>query len=164
MTGPTYDEVGATLGDLPGGYSHLRRSAVLGRGEAVFARAAEALLTWQLHRRAGLRVEADAPRAVLGATVRLGLRLGPLRLEAPCVVVRVVDEPAARGFAYGTLPGHPEQGEEAFLVRLAPDGEVRLDVVAFSRPARWWSRLGGPVTRRVQDRLTRRYLAALVER
>jgi uncharacterized protein (UPF0548 family) len=162
--GPTYAEVGATLGELPDGYHHLRRSAVLGRGEAVFARASEALLTWQAHRRAGLRVEADAPRAVLAATVRLGLGLGPLRLWAACRVVRVVDEPAARGFAYGALPGHPEQGEEAFVVRLAPDGEVRLDVVAFSRPARWWSRLGGLVTRWVQERVTRRYLAALVER
>ena len=34
------------------------------------------------------------------------VHLGPVR--APCRVVYVVDEPDRRGFAYGTLPGHPE--------------------------------------------------------
>jgi uncharacterized protein (UPF0548 family) len=36
--------------------------------------------------------------------------LGPIRV--PCRVVYVLDEPERRGFAYGTLPGHPESGEE----------------------------------------------------
>jgi uncharacterized protein (UPF0548 family) len=46
------------------------------------------------------------------------------------------------------------------VVRL--DGDIiRLDIVAFSRPARWYSRLGAPVSRLVQDRITLRYLAAL---
>lgn len=75
-------------------------------------------------------------------------------------MVLTVDEPAARGFAYGTLTGHPESGEESFVVRLDED-VVRLDIVAFSRPARWYSRLGSPVVRVIQDRITDRYLAVL---
>ena len=35
-----------------------------------------------------------------------------------------------------------------------------LRVRAFSRPARWYSRLGGPVTSWMQRRYTERYLAA----
>jgi uncharacterized protein (UPF0548 family) len=32
--------------------------------------------------------------------------------DVPCRVVYVVDEPRRAGFAYGTLPGHPEIGGE----------------------------------------------------
>ncbi|MDB5817528.1 MAG: hypothetical protein JWQ11_1168 [Rhizobacter sp.] len=97
----------------------------------------------------------------LGADVEVGLRLGPLSFKAPCRVVRMVDEPGARGFAYGTLPGHPECGEEAFVVRMGDDDLVRMEITAFSKPARWFSRLGSPVARRVQARITTRYLSAL---
>jgi uncharacterized protein (UPF0548 family) len=157
----TYDEVGATLGTLPSGYTHVRRSAVVGQGPEDFARATEALLTWQVPRRAGLEVTASALRAAVGETIEVVLRLGPVRFRAPCRVVLVIDEPTVQGFAYGTLPGHPEQGEELFQVRLTPDGEVHLDIVAFSRPARWFSLLGAPLARRVQARVTGRYLRAL---
>lgn len=157
----TYDEVGASVGALPPGYHHVRRTAVVGHGRDDFARAAEALLTWQLLRRAGLQVTASGPRAVVGAVVEVVLRIGPARFRAPCRVVLVVDEPTVQGFAYGTLPGHPEQGEELFQVRLEPDGDVHVDVVAFSRPALWYSRVGAPVTRLVQARVTDRYLRAL---
>lgn len=162
--GLTYPEVGATAGALPPGYDHVRRTAVLGRGTATFDRAADAVMAWDLHRRAGLRVDADSARATLGTTVRLGVGIGPLRVTAPCRVVRVVDEVTARGFAYGTLPGHPEQGEESFIVRRDAAGTVTLEILAFSRPAQWWSRLGAPVTRLAQQHLTTRYLDALVER
>lgn len=68
--------------------------------------------------------------------------------------------PDRAGFAYGTLPGHPESGEEAFVVSRAPDG-VRFTITAFSRPATWLARLGGPVTLLGQEYFTRRYLRAL---
>jgi uncharacterized protein DUF1990 len=37
---------------------------------------------------------------------------------------------------------------------------VALDVIAFSRPANALSRLAGPLARRVQDRITDRYVTA----
>jgi uncharacterized protein (UPF0548 family) len=109
-------------------------------------------------RGAGLRVEATTERAEVGSEVIV--RLGPVR--APCRVVYVVDEPDRRGFAYGTLPGHAESGEELFLVRYDPatDG-VYADVTAFSRHATWWSRLGSPLTSVIQRIVTERYLRAL---
>jgi uncharacterized protein (UPF0548 family) len=157
----TYPEVGATAGDLPAGYRHLRRSASLGSGLGVFRTASAELLGWEMHRRAGLTVLAEAPTARLGSDVRLGNPLGPIRIWASCRVVRLVDEPTFRGFAYGTLQGHPECGEESFLVRIAAHGAVTIDIVSFSRPACWWSRAGAPAMRVGQQRITRRYLAAL---
>ncbi|HEV8560641.1 MAG TPA: DUF1990 family protein [Actinophytocola sp.] len=45
-------------------------------------------------------------------------------MPAPGRVVHVVEEEHRRGFAYGTLPGHPECGEEAFLLERHADGTV----------------------------------------
>jgi len=75
-------------------------------------------------------------------------------------VVYVVDEPARAGFAYGTLPAHPEEGEEAFLVHRY-DGRVRFEVVAFSKPRHPLARLGAPVTRFLQLRTNNHYLDAM---
>ena len=53
----TYSEVGSTrTGTRPDGYSHLQRSAVVGSGTERFERAAQAVLGWDMHRRAGLSV------------------------------------------------------------------------------------------------------------
>lgn len=157
----SYPEVGATAdGAMPPGYAHLQRAAVLGAGQECFERAAEALLSWGVHRGAGLRVS-GAPQATAGADVNVEVRLGPLRVNAPCRVVYVVDEARERGFAYGTLDGHPESGEERFTVRWQDDDEVVLVITAFSRPATWWARAAAPATKAVQYRVTRRYLRAL---
>ena len=76
-------------------------------------------------------------------------------------MVWVVDEPDRRGFGYGTLPGHPESGEESFVVSLRPDGDVVYELRAFSRPATPLSRLGGPASRRVQTFALDRYVSAI---
>jgi uncharacterized protein (UPF0548 family) len=159
-SGLTYAEVGATAGELPPGYHHLRRSEVVGTGRAAFASVAEALLSWEIQRLAGLRVDASSDRVDVGVEVRLGVGIGPLRVVAPCRVIEVVAQERCRGFAYGTLPGHPEMGEERFLVRLDDAGRVHAEIVAFSRPARWFSRLGAPAARGAQELITRRYLRA----
>ena len=156
----TYPEVGATAAELPVGYQHLHASRVVGSGRELFEHCAETVMTWGVQRDAGLTV-LPGERVRVGAENRLGLRLGPLRTSAPCRVVYVVDEPDRKGFAYGTLPGHPECGEESFVVSLADDGTVLFDVTAFSRPARWFARLGGPVTGLVQRHVTWRYLDAV---
>lgn len=154
----TYTEIGATAGPMPAGYHHLQKSALIGRGRERFEQAAAEGMRWGMLRGAGLRVEASAPVAAVGADVLV--HLGPV--AAPCRVVYLVDEPGRRGFAYGTLPGHAERGEELFLVRYDPaTQDVYAEVRAFSRHATWWSRLGSPVTSLVQQRVTGRYLRAL---
>ena len=154
----TYQEVGATAGPLPDGYHHVRKSAVIGHGRPRFEQAAARVMRWGMLRGAGVRVDASSEVAAVGSEVLVGL--GPL--HAPCRVVYVVDDTDRRGFAYGTLPGHPESGEELFAVRYDPaTDQVNADVVAFSRHATWWSRLGSPVTSLAQRVITTRYLTAL---
>ncbi|MCV7351748.1 DUF1990 family protein [Mycobacterium parmense] len=152
----TYPEVGATAaGALPAGYGHLHVQTQIGTGRERFERAADAVMHWGMQRGAGLRVRASSDEAVLDAVVlvRMGF------LPAPCRVVYVIDEPGIRGFAYGTLPGHPESGEERFVVRHDPaTGAVFAEVTAFSRPATWWSRAARPVVSVAQRVIARRYL------
>jgi uncharacterized protein (UPF0548 family) len=154
----TYSEVGATAGPLPAGYHHVQKSAVIGRGRSRFEDAADKGMRWGMLRGAGLRVEATTEVVAVGSEVIV--HLGPVR--APCRVVYIVDESDRRGFAYGTLPGHAESGEERFVVRYNPaTDDVYADVLAFSRHATWWSRLGSPVTSVAQRVVTARYLRAL---
>lgn len=159
----TYTEVGATYGELPDGYAHLRVQAVLGTGRAALERAGTALLTWRAQRGAGSDVLASQTPLREGTVVAQRMRIGPLHFDAPCRVVAVRDEPDRRGFAYGSLPGHPAVGEERFEVRIDESGTVWGEVVAFSRPGRWYTRLGAPAARLVQRRTVRRYLRALAQ-
>ncbi|MEC4615359.1 DUF1990 family protein [Tsukamurella tyrosinosolvens] len=157
----TYPEVGATRGTAPGDAHAVRAERVVGRGPEDFAAVRDAILGYGMQRGAGLRVRASTPAAAVGTVLVMTTPLfGPIRI--PCRVVYVLDEPDRAGFAYGTLPGHPESGEELFSVELRPDGAVVAVVAAFSRPGRWYSRLGSPVARALQAVMTRRYLAAMV--
>lgn len=155
----TYAEVGATAsGDRPADYGHLHVQAQIGTGRARFERAADAVLHWGMQRGAGLRVQASSDVVAVDAVVvvRMGF------LPAPCRVVYVVDEPDIRGFGYGTLPGHPESGEERFVVRYEPDtSAVFAEVSSFSRPAAWWSKAGGPLVSLTQRVIAKRYLRAV---
>jgi len=156
----TYQEVGATAAaQLPSGYHHLSESAQIGTGDQRFEQAADAVMHWGMQRGAGLRVQASSDVVVVSAVVVVKM-LGLIR--APCRVVYVIDEPDVRGFAYGTLPGHPECGEERFAVRRDPGtSAVFAEVAAFSRPGTWWSKAGGPVVTVAQRVVTKRYLRAV---
>jgi uncharacterized protein (UPF0548 family) len=137
----TYPEVGATAGTLPDGYHHVRASRQLGRGPDVFDAASTALLSWQMHERAGVTRLAGPDVAAPGHDV--AFRWLALRFE--CRVVSVLDGQHLRGFTYGTLVRHPERGEERFVVELDPRTQVvTATITAFSKPSG-----------------TRRYLASL---
>jgi uncharacterized protein (UPF0548 family) len=155
----TYPEVGRTAGDLPQGYRIVHRTAQL-PAATDFETAALDLLRWQVQQRAGLRVAASDRQVSPQAVVVVGIGIGPLVVPAPCRVVYVVDQPRRRGFAYGTLPGHPESGEEAFILERHDDGTATFTITAFSRPASTLAKLAGPLARRVQDVITNRYLHA----
>ena len=160
--GLTYPSVGASVRGLaPRGFRLVERTVVLGSGEAAYARAAAATLWWGIQRGAGIRVSAPDRALREGDDVVMRVPLWPR--DVPCRVVAVVEEPRRAGFAYGTLPGHPERGEEAFVVELSEDETVRLRVRAFSRPASPIFWIGYPAVRLMQAIYTRRYLASLAE-
>lgn len=101
------------------------------------------------------------PFIAAGDTALLTVPFGPIGIRAPCRVIYVIDEPKRKGFAYGTLPGHPESGEEAFIVDQTDDGSVWLTIRSLSRPGgwQWWAVY--PALRIAQAMFTRRYFRAL---
>lgn len=160
----TYAEVGASFADpLPAGYHHVRAATDLGVGDEVWTRARAGIDAWVAHAAAGFEVVPDRAPIVTGETVGVLTRTGPLHVVAACRIVAVVDEPDRYGFAYGTLPPHPEEGEERFVVTRDSSGAVRFEVVAFSRPHDLLTKLGGPLPRHLQRRATTRYLEGLRE-
>jgi uncharacterized protein (UPF0548 family) len=154
----TYEPVGVTaMSEPPHGLRGLRRFTRLGSGDAVFHAAVECVMTWGLQRGSGL-VVAGGERVEAGAVVAMAAPL-PVAgwIDVVCRVIDVVDERDRAGFVYGTLPVHPEAGEESFTVVRREDGTVDLEIVAVSRSKHPLARLAPPITRRLQLAATRRY-------
>ena len=93
------------------GYAPLRREVHIGVGRSYFEQARTALFGWHVHRAAGPKLISSSLQVTddTVAVVRIGM--GPLALKAPVRIAYIINEPSRAGFAYGTLPGHPEQGE-----------------------------------------------------
>lgn len=87
---------------------------------------------------------------------------GPFRFRAPVRIVYVTDDENRKGFAYGTLPGHPLSGEEAFSVERYPDDSVWITIRSFYRTVNSAYRAIPFVPRIVQRALTNRYSRALL--
>ncbi len=155
----SYGPVGTGMHATPVGFDRLERSRELSRRD--FDAAARDLLLWRVHEKAGLGVRASDVPLRAGSVVLMRLGYGPLSLQAPCRVVELIDAPGRRGFTYGTLPGHPEAGEERFLLEQQDDGCIRFTITAFSTPASAWVKLMRPAARGLQLLMTQRYLRAL---
>ncbi len=160
----SYPEVGATRTRLPQGYDHDRNRVLLGHGTSAFELARAALRAWGMFPRCWARVGPPGVPIQEGETVVASFHVGGLWWLAACRIVYVFEEagPVRRsGFAYGTLPGHLERGEERFSVERHGDGSVWYELCAFSRPRHPLARLGYPLVRRLQRRFVRESQAAM---
>jgi uncharacterized protein (UPF0548 family) len=160
----SYAEVGATQRECPAGYTLDHYRIALGKGRDVFEAACQALRRWQMFPRPWTEIfPADAPLQTGSVVAVLARFFGCWWLNA-CRVVHVLDEtqPTRRfGFAYGTLPGHAESGEECFAIAWDNDDTVWYEVRAVSRPRYWLAQLAYPLARRMQRRFARDSQAAM---
>jgi uncharacterized protein (UPF0548 family) len=162
----TYAAVGATAQTPPSGYVIDHTRIKLGDGERAFHSAWAALQRWQHFRLSWVEAwPPDVPIQPGQVVAVLGHAVGLWWLNA-CRIVYVMDElgPVNRfGFAYGTLPAHVESGEERFSVEWnQSDNAVWYDILAFSKPNHFLTRLGYPVVRRMQKRFARESAAAML--
>ncbi len=161
----TYPEVGATLNTPPAGYRLDHNRIQLGAGEQTYRRAVQALKRWQQFDLGWVRVA--SPDVVLeeGAVVAVEIKAFGVWSLNTARVVYIIDDScgvkARFGFAYGTLPGHVEQGEERFLVEWLADDTVWYDIYAFSRPRHVMAKAGLPFCRMLQKRFARDSLAVM---
>lgn len=155
----TYGPIGGTFDTGPS-EADLHMERVLGAGGGDFAAAVECYRALGSQRSvAGVWPE-DAT-AELGATILISLRFGPVTVLAVDRIVAIIDEPRRWAFAYGTLPGHAEVGEEAFIVEHRPDDTVVAKVVAIAHVALPGARFLQPLLVPIQRRFARRYLDAV---
>jgi uncharacterized protein (UPF0548 family) len=185
----TYEPVGGTGPgrELPAGYAVDRMSVALGHGGEVFAIARRGIERWAQFdlgwceawpRETPIRAEevvaviarsmglwwASAARIVYvvdddgGACGNKASGIPPL--APPC---KGGGSGARFGFAYGTLPGHVEMGEELFLVEWDRATDVvTYSIQAFSRPRHPLARVGRPLVRRLQRRFREGSAAAML--
>jgi uncharacterized protein (UPF0548 family) len=152
----TYDAVGATRElAAPAGFAIDHNTQQL---PGSFDAAKRAIRAWAMFPAPWTAIVPHAP-IVAGEVVAVLVRAGVWWLNAARIVY-VIDEPVRFGFAYGTLPGHAECGEERFLVEQRDDG-VYYDLYAFSRPHHWAARLGAPFARALQKKFARDSKAAM---
>ena len=161
----SYAAVGATAETPPAGYAVDHTRIKLGEGEPVFHAAKAALQRWEQFNLGWVEAwSPDTPIKSGEVVAVMGRAIGLWWLNA-CRIVYVVDDsgPISKfGFAYGTLPGHVESGEERFLIEWnRADNGVWYDILAFSRPNHFLTRLGYPFVRRTQKRFARDSAAAM---
>jgi len=172
----SYSLVGATL-DGQGWQNAAARqirtheqSVRIGNGDAHWEFASESILKWGIKRRSGFTVEPGRGISGLLSDVSVGERfwliahIGPLRVREPVEVVGVIDDEDRKGFAYGTLQGHPVSGEELFLVERRVDGSVWLTLRSMTSPSSGMWRFAYPAILVAQRVYRRRYAKALAER
>lgn len=152
----SYDGIGASItGDHPAGY-HWHSSELT--VEADWDAAKAAIMGWTGHRSTGGVLSPEIPPLRKGTTMAFGVRVLGIWATGTCRIVELIDSDDTFGFSYGTLPHHPERGEEMFAVRNNRDRTVTFRVAAFSRPAGLLTKLIGPIGRLIQRVMTRRYL------
>ncbi len=146
----SYQEVGQTRHEPPQNYDNDHHSINLGTGEAVWQQAKIALQQWQQFPPSWTQIyPANAP-LYKGTTVAVVFKIFGTWWTNSARIVYDFDENNRYGFAYGTLPGHVEKGEEVFWIERDQAGLVSYHIKAFSKPAHWLIWLGYPVARAFQ--------------
>lgn len=162
--------LGLTTGTRSRGWFVDDVEAIVGVGPHAFAAAVASLRAWDHTKLDWFRVHRPESTPIeVGTVVAYSVRIVGLWWSFACRITQVVDSAAPDGsrefgYVYATIGGHAARGEERVTVRLnARTHEVIGDVVAVSRPARWYVWLALPVARRTQRLFKPAALAALAK-
>ncbi|WP_256468736.1 DUF1990 family protein [Pseudarthrobacter sp. SSS035] len=141
-------------------YRRSEVTAIVGSGDLVWQRAASEVLRWKVKTASGFDVDTTSQVSAGDRAIVTARALGFTVVE-PVEVVTVVQEPDRSGFSYRTMPGHPVDGEEAFIVDRRGD-DVHLTIRSLTRAAaRQPWRVLYPLLLVAQRIVRRRYLRAL---
>jgi uncharacterized protein (UPF0548 family) len=150
--------------ESPRGFKVDEARAVIGQGEAIFARAKEALTRWKQFDLDWVELHPPAAPIEVGTVVAVLIRHLRFWSLNGCRIVSVLNQEGENsfGFAYGTLTNHAEMGEELFEVQLKHDSQdVIYRIHAVSKPRAASAILGYPFTRFLQERFRRDSIAAM---
>ena len=158
----TYEDQGATRTGLPPqGYDYDINRICLGQGQQVYEAAVISLRDWRMFPPSWTVVFPDKVPLIEGKDVVVLFRLFGMWWFNGCRIVYPIHEKNRFGFAYGTLEGHVERGEEQFLVYRDDQDQVWYQITAFSKPGVWLTKLGYPVARRLQRRFVQQSMQCM---
>jgi uncharacterized protein (UPF0548 family) len=144
-------------------YNYDERTILLGAGKAVFTLAKQMIREWKMFPEGWTKVYPDQAPVRTGQRVAVLFKLLGWWWWNTSEIQYTIDEADRFGFAYGTLPGHVESGEELFLVEMDANGKVWYSIKAFSRPAYWIVQLVYPYARSQQRRFVKESMARMKE-
>ena len=151
------------LGHWPvknGKYRQSEVSSFIGSGDAFWERVTADVLRWKVKTASGFEVDPAGP-VKPGEELEVTARMLGLKIIEPVKVLTVILETRRVGFSYCTLPGHPVDGEEAFVVdRRGEDVHLTIRSLTRAAPQQPW-RVLFPALLVVQRIVRRRYLRAL---
>ncbi len=117
----SYDDVGATRSKPPAGFDVDHNRQLIGNGREDFEKAKDAIRSWKMFDFPWVRLAYTDTPIEVGREVAMIVKHFGFYSMSSARIVYVIDEPERFGFAYGTLTGHVERGEERFSVELHPE-------------------------------------------
>ena len=132
-------------------YDNDSLSTVIGKGTVDFELAKSAVRAWTMFPDWTKIIKENTPIEV-NETVAMYAKFFGLWWRNACKIVYVTDNKTEFGFAYGTLPGHIESGEELFLISINEKEEVIYTIKAFSKPRHIFAKIGYYMIRYLQDK------------
>ena len=151
----SYREVGDSVKEQVPNYDNDHYSILLGKGEPVWEAAKAALHRWAQFPEGWTSIYPAKAPLRQGQTVAVIFRVMGIWWINSARIIYTLDEPNRFGFAYGTVKGHVEKGEECFWIERNSEGEISYHIRAFSRPNYWWLWLVYPLARSFQRRFGR---------
>lgn len=137
------------------GFDNDLNGILLGKGEHVWDKAKEALKKWEQFPPEWTRIYNASTPLEKGQTVAVLFKLFGIWWINSARIIYNFDEDHRFGFAYGTLEGHVEKGEECFWIEKDEEGNIYYKIKAFSKPEFWGAKLAYPLARAYQRRFVK---------
>lgn len=156
-----YAEIKGTIQTEVKGYNNDLNSVLLGQSEMIWQKAKRAIEAWKQFPSGWTSIYKQNTPIQKGKTVAVLFRLFGIWWINPAKIVYTFDEPNRFGFAYGTLKGHVEKGEECFWIERDAKGDIYYRIKAFSKPSFWGAKLAYPIARMYQRKFVNDSMAEM---
>jgi uncharacterized protein (UPF0548 family) len=156
----SYLEIGASKDRIPDNYPVNHHRIRIGNGAQTFDRAKKAIDDWTMYKLDWTRVYPPKTPINIGESVCIVVNHGFCWSINSCRIIYVLNEynesTKRYGFAFGTLPGHSETGEERFTVEWnRADDSVFYELLSFARPQHILAHIGFPFVTFFQRKFAR---------
>jgi uncharacterized protein (UPF0548 family) len=159
----TYTPIGGTKSKKIDSYDNDFAKIKLGEGDVFFEKAKKLICDWKMFPLGWTKILGENKSIQEGTSIVMMARFMGVWFRNSCKIVYVIDEKNRFGFAYGTLPGHIESGEELFLVEINEQKEVFYSIKAFSRPRHFLAKIGYPIIRILQEKFRQDSMKQMVK-